>query len=827
MQVQHAEPVSPARLQPHTPRDLSTICLKCLQKEPRHRYASAAALADDLRRFLCHEPIRARPASAAERVVKWGRRRPAIAGLLAGLFVVTVLGFACILALWQRAESGWTAALDAQARAERQEGLARAAQTKAEARLHFNRLALAQHELEAFRVGQAADILGSCLTGKDEWEWRYLHHQCHRALLHLTGAAWPIQGLAFSPDGRYVAAACGQWNGTKPGEVLVWDLRGGAESHRQPLRDDGHAGPVYAVAFHPDGKRLASAGKGGTIRLWEWAARSQGKPVVQELPCQGRRVPALAFSPCGKWLAAGCDDGAVRLWDTITGLPRHTLPPRKDAVIVENVPSDGRDAVHAVTFSSDGQYLASGSRDGKARVWRMDRLGTTVEPLRILPCADHVRSLAIHPHGRWLVAGTWGGAILRFDLLQPEREAITWQMRGGAVLDLAFTRDGTALAWCGGEGPVEINSFPGGQKRMAFRGHDGPVRRLAFSPDSTRLATAGAFDRTVRIWDAAAKPELRRLPRSGSPLFVGMAFSPEGTHLALAGGVNRAFHQPAKGTVRLLDLRNETDVSFEPARATYFTSVAFHPAGKELCGGGENHTATLWDIATRRILHTLGGHTGRVNDVAYHKDGNVLATASDDGTIRLWNTASGKMVRTLTGHGAAVTSLAFDPSGNFLASTSADRTVMVWEMRHEADGPVRTLRGHAAAVQSVVWSPDGHYLASASSDQVLKVWKAGTDEETDRSARHLLFGGDQGDLAQGPPARLRYPPRLAFCPRGLRLASVSGNRPPQLWAVPAVQKALALPGPGLDYLCLAFDPAGRRLAAAAGAELMIWDSGGP
>jgi WD40 repeat protein len=255
--------------------------------------------------------------------------------------------------------------------------------------------------------------------------------------------------------------------------------------------------------------------------------------------------------------------------------------------------------------------------------------------------------------------------------------------------------------------------------------------------------------------------------------------------------------------------------------------VTFHPDGRYLAAGGENSITTVWNVATGGIISTLKGHTGRVTAVAYRKGGDWLATASADGTVTLWDTASGQPVRTLIGHSAAVNDLAFHPDGFFLASASADQTVNVWDLREREGGPVRTLRSHVAEVSSVVWSPDGRYLASASIDQILKIYDAETGKETVPADFPVLFGSVATEVAQRQETRVRYAPRLAFCPRGLRLASVSGSRLAQIWAVPTGQKVLALPGPSFTYLSLAFDPTGRRLAASTGAGVVIWDSGSP
>src|SRR5262249_38829803 len=213
LQVQFTDPVSPSQLQPGLSRDLVTICLHCLHKDPRQRYASALALAEDLRRFLEGRPIRARPVGVLARTVKWARRRPAIAALGAGICLILALGFAGVTWQWREAEG---------------------ARTTAEDRLYFNRIALAHQAWRGYQVGQADRLLKECLPadGQDDrrsWEWHYLRRLCDAAQLTLTGHSQSVNGVAFSRDGRLLASCSGQWLGEHPGEVLVWDASTGKQ----------------------------------------------------------------------------------------------------------------------------------------------------------------------------------------------------------------------------------------------------------------------------------------------------------------------------------------------------------------------------------------------------------------------------------------------------------------------------------------------------------------------------------------------------------------------------------------------------------------------
>jgi tRNA A-37 threonylcarbamoyl transferase component Bud32 len=272
-QVIEVDPVPPRQLNPESPRDLETVCLKCLRKDPQRRYHSAAALADDLRRWLDGKPILARPVSAWERFRKWARRRPSLAALAvltALLVLVTLVGVAGVTLLWQRAEE---------------------ADTRTQRTAYVRTLALAHVEWRDGNLARSDELLDACPAELRGWEWHYLRRLFRvRHLATLRGHAGPVNGVAFSPDGTRLASA------SADGSVRVWDR----QAHREMLTLRGHEGAVLAVAFSPDGGRIASGGADHTARLWD----REGHEV---LTLRGHTVgvASVAFSPDGTRLATG------------------------------------------------------------------------------------------------------------------------------------------------------------------------------------------------------------------------------------------------------------------------------------------------------------------------------------------------------------------------------------------------------------------------------------------------------------------------------------------------------------------------------------------
>jgi hypothetical protein len=244
-QIVTAEPVPPRRLRSQVTRDLETICLKCLRKEPHKRYVSAEALADDLQSFLLGEPVLARPIGQAERLWRWCRRRPAIATMLASLLCVFFAGFAGVS--WQ-----WRVAVAAAADA-------RQAQEHAERLVYGSQIALAHRAWQENEIEQVRALLDACRPDLRGWEHAYLRRLLESNQHTLRGHTGPVQSVAFSPDGTQLVS------GSADRTAKLWDAR----TYQAIRTFEGHTGPVHSVSFHPDGRRLASGSEDHTVKIWD------------------------------------------------------------------------------------------------------------------------------------------------------------------------------------------------------------------------------------------------------------------------------------------------------------------------------------------------------------------------------------------------------------------------------------------------------------------------------------------------------------------------------------------------------------------------------
>jgi tRNA A-37 threonylcarbamoyl transferase component Bud32 len=278
-QVVAEEPVPPRRMQMKLPRDLETITLKCLHKEPAKRYASAQALADDLRRFLAGEPVHARPIGQLERSWRWCRRNRAVAGLLAAVMLSMVLGTIAASFFALRATSQ---------------------KERAERLVYYGQIALAQREWQDNEVAHARALLDACRPDLRGWEHAYLRRLCNSKEQTFQGHAGPVNSVAFSPDGKRIVS------GSQDRTLRVWD----AETGKETLTLKGHTDPVNSAAFSPDGKRIVSGSADGTVKVWD---AETGHETIT-LKGHTGEVFSVAFSPDGKRIASGCSD-KILVWD--------------------------------------------------------------------------------------------------------------------------------------------------------------------------------------------------------------------------------------------------------------------------------------------------------------------------------------------------------------------------------------------------------------------------------------------------------------------------------------------------------------------------------
>ncbi|AWM35932.1 Serine/threonine-protein kinase PrkC [Gemmata obscuriglobus] len=816
MQVLHEEPVPPRRLQPQMPRDLETVCLKCLEKEPRKRYVSALELAEDLELFRANRAIKARRVGPLERCGRWCRRNPAPAGLLTALFLVFTTGTVGVTWSYIGAE----AAREREARAHRLEAEQR---ERAELHLYSSRIALAEREWEANNVARAEHLLDQCAPRPDQpdrrgWEWYYLKRLCHSEVVTLRAHRQPVCGLAFSRDGRFLASSAGErgYLGRKPdrnpGELAVWD----GNTFRKIVDIAGHDGRADGVTFDPTGTRLVTLSPDGKVRSWDVpSGRLHRSAEYRNSPYWIGTVAAL--SPNGR-VAAVPNLTKIDLLDVETFAPVGALATPFDS------------AAGACDWSPDGSLLAAaGETKPKGKplgeshigVWEV---GTGVR--RYLIPSD-TKIAAFSPDGRFL-ATALGGTVRVVDA-PTGREVCVMRGHAGLVYGLCWAPDGRFVASCSADRTARVWSVPDGGEHRIFRGHAGLVARVAYHPSGRRLVTADE-DGLIKVWDVSRDQRALELPPAEPDVWHddrSVAFSTDGNQVAVASTFGfvgydlaaarpifrhqlQAYERPEwplgyialssdgrldarpdrkKPTnVRVTDVRTGTAVCVLPGRADV-RCVAFSPDGRRLAvAHGELDAAETRVVAVWRLPEP-GGEPERaellcerpVQALAFSADGSTLVagergthTAGDprgkwaDGHVSVWDVGTGRQLRRWAAHPGPVQSVATDPKGRWVATAGrgADEAVRVWDAHTGA--LLRDLRG-PTRLTHVTFSPDGTRLAAVGCEGRVQLWDPASGLEV-----LTLYGNP---LNEGR----NYETRVAFSPDGTRLAVNSWTGAVRVW----------------------------------------------
>lgn len=852
--VVEREPVTPRNLNPAVPRDLDTICLKCLEKRPDKRYASAAALAEDLQRFLEVKSILARPVGPMGRLVRAYRRNPVL-GTSITIAVLVFLG-AFVLVSWSlvRVENALA-----------EEGKQRKAADIA--KLDADRNARSER-WERYRAGIAAALsaqqldnwvalrsaLSSAPLEHRNWEWRYLNNQLDNRTFSLSNV------LAMCPLSKEVG--CLRENGVDIGQI------GG------PVRMTlTHAIKPMKARFSDDGSLLAVLTTDLSLHVWDLRTQQligttspandlnqnwwiQMSPNNNEIYFPGPTSETVRphwmcwrFRTTDKPVSLHELGGPhnYRLWFTPSG----------DRVIGDyHFETSLLDTTHQKRLALHHQLMLSFSPDG-------NRYATIVKGTIFIRDSRTGNTVAeCHGPGETKISA-WSsdGKRLATGSLHPINSIHIWDTSTGkelhklvghnnSIRELNFSPDGRYLVSASLDQTARIWNTSTGQTLAVLRGHRASVTNAQFSPDGKRIITS-AEEPGMRLWDTETGALLTVL--TGTGVFQRGLFTPDGSYiydveypnfwdasLLERTGVLRghtsyvydvAFRPDGEevasvawdGSLRTWDVTTCMPKKvFQRPEATYFRSVSYHPEGQSLLtvdfspNTNQGHV-TVWDTHKTAPSRSWQ-YASNTEDfrATFNPSGDHILAGVPDGTLRWFRSNSDRPIHTQEGHdklpGQAismyprcVSDVAYSADGTLFASCGYDNTVRLWNGQSREE--IALLRGHSGTPMRLQFSPNGKILASASVDTTVKLW--------DTESHQLIDTLEHGSAVYG----------IAFSPDGTRLAGACADTSIRLWDVTMRSQVAELRG-HTDYVhAVAFSPDGTRLVSGSGDKTVrIWDT---
>jgi serine/threonine protein kinase/WD40 repeat protein len=766
MDVVNTEPIRPRLLNAGVPRDLETICLKCLEKEPSHRYATAQELADELGRFLADEPVHARPISSAGKLSRWCRRKPGLAALASAvilLLLAVVVGtpIANIRISRARAEAEWN--------------------------LYAADMRLASEALRDGQVDQVRELLQQHVPAKGApdlrgFEWRYLHHSSDQSglithklqglkatlvranpvLMEKAGTLYNFQDET-SPPLAWNIATWGRVSLDPPAQtshVKWWWYP--AQQAALAMNEKEHKVAIYRlpnfapgpVASVPGQPHLAAVSSslsnlaltvqepaGRRILLWNFDTGPDFKVLGQD---EGT-LRHLEFSPNDRALQAVAENGAFKLWSIPEG---KALP----------APSSHIQGVHPDWYplpcfdpGSSRVLLNGGHQQQQLQIWDWT---TATLSVAYQPAVGGLRAFAFSPDGSRLAAAGSCGAIALVNT-QTARQIETIPANNAVVTSLAFDPSGNMLASASQDHTATVWDLRTGMALTTLGNNDDQVNAVVITPDEKFLITQlgnglikvydlqavlkrGVFVRgpasrtdlaassyedvlatheaagVIQVWDAKNGRPVTTL-QTGETGAVGISFSPKEPLLAWSGNK----------TIGIFDYRSGRTNTFPvaPIQGAYY-APAFSEDGLELAFADPTNIFIL-DLGTR-TSRKFGKVKNTVVALTYSPNSALLASAHVEGAIILWDRASGNVITNIPdAHPPFAFGVQFSPDGHFLLSGGGDGVGKIWEVTARGLQLLRSLRGQLGWA-AMTFSPDGQRILSNDRSNALKLWDTKT-----------------------------------------------------------------------------------------------------
>ncbi|MBL9136263.1 MAG: protein kinase [Verrucomicrobiales bacterium] len=837
-QVLEREPRRPSTLRRGIDRDLETICLKCLEKNPAQRYGSAEALADELGRWLRKEPIQARRSTWLERILKWIQRNPKIATLAILLHLVLAAGLAGIILMSVRLSA-----------ANRDKDKANVQIAKNLREFEWQRIdELVSTSKRGVALANLSDFLRQDPSNRAAaTRLVSMLSRCRFVLPTIAplrhGA--PVNSLSLSSDEQRALTS------SVDGECHLWDLADGKKLATLP-----HRVKVNEVVLVAEDRMALSTCQDGSFWLWDLSQEQ----VLFEFPKAPNVKIGAVVSRDGRRAALIDSESSMQVWD---------LPTQQRVGPSLTMPS----GVLRAMFGRDADTLAISSADGTIRIWRLRGAVPMVSEFKV---SGEPTCLEFSLDGGVLAVSRQGSVTLwnaEEDRMMREFEAYDRQ-----ILMMEFSQDGRRLVTTAFDRPLKIWDIALGQMMGQPIEAEGPFSYFQLSPDGAHVATR-SHNGVARIWDALTGLPVTesfehegsindmRLTRDGRRVltashdgtlqvwqmqeagfmdsvvkttdnFPSACFSRDGRWvvgttedraLVLDWRTGRRVGQPMAHSAQIYRLSISSDgtkvatagwdnvgriwnlQTGEPMtpplvheRRLY--SVSFSPDGRLLATGSEDESARLWEVLSGRPVGAPLLHQGEVMWVRFSPDSRTLLTASTDGTARLWSCEDGKpLLGEPLRHKGTVWTAEFSPDGRRVVTASTDRAAIIWDAAsgRRLTGPIL----HERTVYAARFSPDGRCILTCSEDGTARIWDAETGAPISQPMRH------KDQLAQGE-----------FSPDGRFVVTGSSDGVVRLWEAPTgypVSDPLMHAG---SIMCVEFSSDGRHgLSVAAKDALRVWE----
>lgn len=763
LQVQACKPPNLRQFCRHVPRDLEAITFKCLQRESADRYASAAALADDLRCFLEGRSVSAKHQAWLPRAVRWCVRNPILASLFVGIVILTsglvgslAWNYYASVALGRQIQQKNLQLLNAVAKldeslttTEQQRRLAEANEVRALQMVYISDLQVAA---DAWRRGDvraaARKLAGDSSRIGDriqrEFAWYFLHNQLFAPATRVAHVDQTIWNLAYSPNRQWLAVTGNR------GTLHLLDPTADLTMTRH--WDTGQ-GEVNCLAFSPDSQTIATAGDDGRVGLWEVAS---GKPIRWLEGFPEKPIFGVVFLKEGREVVACGKSSDLFRWDAASGQ------------LLERLTTLHSGDIEALSLSPEGTLLATAGADGQTLVYQ---IGQTTPQQTLGGHRGAVAALQFDSTGKLLFTGGVDGTIRTHDLATAESKVLAERPEGICALtyhdhpstELAFSDRGGVITVvepiaASSQGTSTPDRKTGWRVRKMWAGHEQRIAGLAFTPDGTSIISGDSVGQVQR-WTGIQDTSHRVLPAAqpaADPLPQGICLGADSDSLFRieAGGLTSWSIRQGTPTATLLTASGLRACAFTPEQqcvivvndqgqlgripidttrppewvdlfpGVALTHVQAYHQGRRLVVRNRLDETMVIDAVSRQVLKRIPKSVS----LDTSPDGRWLAI-SQHGTndVLILNAQTLNVVAELSAHQSTIYHVKFTPDSQRLMTGSDDRTakiwnVTTWESQYE-------LLGHAGKLTAIAISSDNQTLATADDQGHIKLWYAENGRE--------------------------------------------------------------------------------------------------